>query len=236
MRFRLLPLPLMLFLAACAPFDQSLVITAIVPPDGACTYTPNATVTVLQGILDVSVAPAARTGYFVAARVENNVLGRPSDGTASAPMADFSPVNMTNAIVELVNAQDTAIVPEYSVPATGRLTGSDGMTPGTGIAGATIIPPDGITALAGLVSSGSSPVDVEARVTFRGVTDGGFDVESPPYRYLIRVCFGCLQQGCPPAGGESSFACAAPCVIGQDAPFPTCAAECGADGVVPVIP
>jgi hypothetical protein len=172
----------------------------------------------LTGLLDV----ALRSDYTANLLVGSQLAPR---GDKTNLRTETMITNITGAEVHLFT--DTgANVLEFTVPAVGTILPEASSDPGLGIVTATLVPASMRTDLVNeLLDSGQPLITRVAEVSVFGKTIGGLEIESSPFTYLIRVCYGCLVEFPAEAqGAVNTFECTSaldeapvtPCRPGQD--------------------
>lgn len=206
--------------AGCAPGNPGLVIDGVIAPptSGGCTYDPSANVFLAEGVLDTtdlgtSVLPSGVIGprYLAYLRASNHLINL-FNGTYPL-RADPNRMTLIAADVEITNIDGSitsfgALPNPFRVAASGVVPSAASDSPGTGIAGVELIPPQYATALGAV----GGTVRLIVAVTLIGRTSGDAGVESNPFIFPIDVCTGCLVACTTDPMGTSIG-----CSPGQDA-------------------
>lgn len=205
---RMWSLVAVLGLAGCAPGNPGLIVGGALAPDDMCAY-EEANLRLLQGVLDVR---SVRVSYFLTPVLFSQLLNL--GGTGAPPRADPNPINVNRAEVELRDVNGAPFLfgglpNPFTVPATGFVPSSDGMSAGVGIGNVELVP----------AAYGEALRDIEegtivAVVRFVGVTAGGADVVSNEFHWPIALCAGCLFACERNTEGEAQ--CRPSCSPGQD--------------------
>lgn len=210
-------------LGGCVDTGAGIAMSGVVPPNAECFYTLQDDAIQLSGLLDLN----ASDGYFMAARIENQMLNVGASGVMGVPRADVSSVVIDEAQVRFLDPLFEPVISRFRVPASGFIpSGED--EPGEGIASAIVIP----TAVFGelrdelIIDRNFTTVILDLR--FSGRTLGRERVTAPEYFFRVELCEGCLQITPPPRDPDTMDPiCVIPCQFGQDEPFTTfTASEC----------
>ncbi len=164
-------------LMGCADDNVSVFITGMAIPevsDGVCDY--NASTRLNAGIYD----PSQGNSYFIFATVENALIPR-----ANELRPETNGVFITDAVINVVDANAGSSIAEYSVPATGYIA------PGS----SAVVSMEAIPSTISV--SGTSQVILE--VGLRGQTQGEIEIESGAFSWPVTVCSGCLFPACMPS-------------------------------------
>ncbi len=199
-------------IGACETNNVSLFIAGNVlpePQEGGCTVSPDGTLQVPNGILDLKElftrdGESIRRGYTIYPLYINQL--RPGRNPVGA---DPNGIHVTSAIVTLYDegrrplALPGGLANPFTV-ATSTFVPSNGRSAGSLVA----IPDAYRRALGGVVGStiviGVQPI---------AQTTGDTDVESEPWYWPVEICDGCLIECASPdaAGGQNVL-----CTPGQD--------------------
>lgn len=171
---RLRTLAILLALTGCADDNVSVFITGMTIPsvaDGACEY--DAGSNLANGVYD----PSQGDSYILYASVQNALIPR-----ANELRPETNGVFITDAVVNVIDANSGGSLAEYSVPATGYIA------PG----GSDVVAMEAIPS--SIDVSGSSQVILE--ISLLGMTQGEIDIETGSFSWPVAVCNGCLFPAC----------------------------------------
>jgi hypothetical protein len=200
----------------CADNESSLFVRqvqAMQPPQCTVTADPSASF-MPYGSLDLIIG--GDNGYQAALLVGNQLAQR---GSTTQIRTETARVSLRGAIVRVLD--DTgAEITSFTVDGSGFVDPGSGESPGFGLLGTTLIPPQ--------FASYGYLGWVTVWVKVFGRTLGGKDIESNELTYPIDVCNGCLVSfpskaveldtgNCTHAGATEYTV---PCIPGQDAPVP----------------
>jgi hypothetical protein len=206
----------------CTDYETGFFIQGnVVFPSPACEVTAERTAVMrLTGQLDV----ALRSDY-----IGNLLVG--SQLTPRGDKANLRPEPMITTIsgAEVQLFTDTGeLDTEFTVPAAGTIYPETSEEPGFAIVSATLIPGATGQQLAEQLDDRQRIITRVAQVKVFGETLGGLEIESAEFRYVIRVCEGCLIEfpsAALLAGDDGVIRCGSggataapegPCFAGQD--------------------
>ncbi|HJX55094.1 MAG TPA: hypothetical protein VJ801_20225 [Polyangia bacterium] len=204
-----------------------------------------------SGVLDVTVLDRNNTRYYLYPVVEN--LLDPFSGlegsSASGGVEEKNNIVMTSFHVKLDVATgagasfawDAGCPAEFDVPVGSYLLGPGGTVSYM----VEIVRPCNAAPLFQYLQANQSVSSLEVTATVRAKGHlGSWDIESPPFKFPVEVCYGCLQSGySDPAAAQFGFPAVAmcsdlavnpytgnPCNPAQDTPILCCALGVDAQG------
>jgi hypothetical protein len=202
----------------CADNESSLFVRqvqAMEAPDCTVTADPSAAF-MPYGSLDLIIG--GDNGYQAALLVGNQLAQR---GSTDQIRTETARVSLRGAIVRVLDNTGAEVISSFTVDGSGFVDPGSGGTPGFGLLGTTLIPPDFAAASDGYLGW------VTVWVKVFGRTLGGKDIESNELSYPIDICSGCLVSFPSKAvttGGVCTHAGSTeytiPCIPGQDQPVP----------------
>lgn len=193
-RIILMAVVLAVTVAGCNRFpDLTVQINAnLLPEQGACSVTPEQEGLVGIGRLDLAVA----VGYSFTGRIESYLIDNSLDFQADQGNYQVTSYDVTIKLPDGTVPELSGGLPNpYNVLATSSLIRPSEEPGGSslGTAYAEVIPPSYGQALIDLVNgSGFNSIQLDLRAN--GETSGGFAQSSPPFRWPIELCAGCLED------------------------------------------
>jgi len=171
---RLRTLAILCALTGCADDNVSVFITGVAIPtvsDGACEY--DSSTMLSNGRYDTSRGDS----YILFASVNNALIPR-----ANELRPETNGVFITDAVVNVIDANIGASIAEYSIPASGYIQ------PGsTAVVSMEAIP-------SSIDVTGTSQVILE--ISLIGQTQGEISIETGSFSWVVSVCNGCLFPMC----------------------------------------
>ena len=161
-------------LIGCADDNVSVFITGMALPsvdEGVCSYDANTMLS--SGIYDTSRGDS----YILFASVNNALIPR-----ANELRPETNGVFITDAVINVIDANGGASISEYSVPATGYI----------GPGGSSVVSMEAIPS--SIDVTGTTQVILE--VSLRGQTQGEIEIETGSFSWPVSVCSGCLFPAC----------------------------------------
>jgi hypothetical protein len=173
-------------LCACAENDVSVFVAGILKAEyPECTYKPDPSSDLsLTGTMDVGFVRS----YSAVVLVANQLSPR---GNKEQLRSETMGFQIRGGEIRLTDSEGS-VIKEFSTPSGGHSTPTVSNTPGYGAADLTIIPADVGADFAGTVDPGSTRT-VVADIRVFGTTDGGAEITSGAFTYVIQVCHGCLR-------------------------------------------
>lgn len=196
----------------CANGGTGFYISGLVSTNDTCEYDVGNPL-IANPRLDInSGAP------YVAALLYNSQLVDPG---GPLPAANPNVITIQRVQVNVLGLDGAAAgVPGFSLPASGAVGTSDGMSAFQAIGTAILLPADYAATL------GPGFVALEIQAT--GQTLGGETVITPPFQVVLEICAGCLV-GCA-TDGEGLPVCSPSCTPGQDDLHISCLSDASCSG------
>lgn len=183
--------------SACAKNESSLFVHGcLIPTSDTCMVTADPTQPYYsEGILDARYA----LEYNCEMLLGNQLVQR---GNATTLKTETSRIEITGADVTILDANgDTITVrqpdgsvaaADFEVTTTGFVDVGLGALPGYGVATVKLLDAATAEALGKQALTNNLQQDVVASVIVRGRDLGGDEVETAPFNFPLRVCYGCL--------------------------------------------
>jgi hypothetical protein len=211
-------LMLVVTVAGCNRFpDLSIQVTANLSPEGDCVVKADQAEFVPSGLIDL----AYPRGYVVAPRIESYVISNALEFQAEQGNVQIQSLTITILLPDGTQPVLAGDLPNpYNVAASLVIPVNESQGSTAGATFAIAIPTSYRDALLAIIAdTGFEQIYIDIRAN--GTTSGGFSQTSPPFRFPILFCNGCLgvtceppEEGPPPEIGDPADE--AQCFPGQD--------------------
>lgn len=215
--------------SGCADNETTVFIRNVIVPNQDCSVTPDpGGLFYPTGFLDAAFARR----YHASLLVGNSLVPRGDDNRLRT---ETSRVRLERAEVRVLDANEAPVsrtdgsAAAFSVPIAGFIEPGGAGEPGFGIASVVLLDDATVDSLAAQLKTSGGIQTLLTEVRVMGTSLGGVEVETPPFRFPIDVCFGCLVSF-PPSADDPTIDgpdCRAPaeaatnpvCRVGQDTSF-----------------
>lgn len=193
-------LPVVLWLAGCAPPGPTAFVTFNIAPDSSCIVMPQSTGNLFYPIGRFDIAPGGSAGStqcdhpYIVHLLVNSFLRSNSDMTVGRAEPDILQIHSAEVRLTTIKQETIKfdrVMPELPNPFLVNIANS--LFPATGT-----MPSTGVAAIEAIPKAYASQLDkfvgaqILAHIQIYGTTTGDVDINFKPFVYPIEICSKCL--------------------------------------------